>query len=65
VRYVSALQDYNTFMSSQNLITKRLQLDWNDLYVYKMLLVKIVMLQKIRKNMDASHNQGHFLETGQ
>jgi len=49
------LQDCTAFMTSKTLITKCWQSDGNGLYVCQILLVfKIVMLQKIRKNTDAS-----------
>jgi len=51
------------FWCHKTLIAKCLRWDSNGLYVCQVLLVlNLVMLQKIRKNKDASHKQGHFLK---
>jgi len=53
-------------MTSQNpgerMFTMRQK--WSLLYVYsiRQCIFKSVMLQKIRKNKDANHKYGHFLE---
>jgi len=63
MRYVSVLQDYTNFITSQNLDYKMFKMRWKwSVWFIRYCLFEIVTLQKIRKNKDANHIYGHFLE---
>jgi len=54
---VSVLQDYITFMTSKNFDYKMFTREKMVCMTIRYCLFKIVMLQKIRRNKDASHKQ--------